>query len=151
MNLGVPEKDKSQPNEQSVKPTKFIGLVTLRSLEAGGLELPESLTIPIAEASTTLTVELAYTLLPSGWGKGYAAESVKAVFEFYKRETAFWSPYSKIYIRAIVNHGNPASLRVMEKIGMKEKGIYHWTGKVFLAGQWRTEDGLHIFGSYLIE
>jgi len=139
-----------QPTEQEKKSTEFIGLVTLASVHAGSLELPEDLTLPATAATTTLTVELAYTLLPIAWGKGYATESVDAVFESCKRARAFWTPFSKVYIRAIVNEGNPASRRVMDKIGMTNKGIYNWTGHIFLAGEWREQDRLWIYGRDLL-
>lgn len=142
----------AQPVKQGERPTEFIGLVTLTSLEGGGLALPENLTIPAADATTTLSLELAYQFLPRAWGQGYAAESLKALFEACKRApAAFWAPFSKVYVRAIVNDGNPASLRVMEKAGVTRKGLYYWTGKVWLAGGWREEDDLHIFGMYLLE
>ena len=141
-----------QPAEQGKQPTKFIGLVTLKSLDAGSLALPEDLTLPVAAASTTLTVEIAYLFLPIGWGKGYATESVEAVFESCKRALSFWTPFSKLYIRAIVNKDNPASVRVMDKTGMTKSGVYTWTGKaVFLAGEWRERDNLYIFGKHLLE
>ena len=42
------------------------------------------------------------------------------------------------------------SLRVMEKCGVEEKGVFKWQGKkILIGGEWRTEDNLHIFGSYL--
>lgn len=138
--------------EQGKKSTEFIGLVTLKSLDAGSLGLPEDLTLPVAAATTTLTVELAYLFLPIGWGKGYATESLKAVFESCKRARSFWTPFLKLYIRAIVNECNPASLRVMDKTGMTKRGVYEWTGKAtFLAGEWRERDSLYIFGMHLLE
>jgi RimJ/RimL family protein N-acetyltransferase len=137
--------------DQVAKSTEFIGLVTLKSLDAGSLALPEDLTIPAAAASTTLTIELSYALLPKAWGKGYATESVEAVFQSCKRARSFWAPFSKLYVRAIVNQGNPPSMRVMDKTGMKLRGIFDWTGKIFLAGEWRVRDKLHIYGMHLLE
>jgi RimJ/RimL family protein N-acetyltransferase len=127
----------------------FIGVVTLKSLSSHSLALPENLTLLHAESSSTLTVELSYMFLPRGWGKGYATESVNAVFDACKRMPSFWTPFSKFYVRAIVNQGNPPSMRVMEKIGMAKRGIYAWTGRIFLAGEWRERDDLHIYGMYI--
>ena len=143
---------KPQPAERGVKSTEFVGLVNLKSLDAGSLALPEDLTLPVAAATTTLTVELSYMFLPIGWGKGYATESVEAVFESCKRARSFWTPFSKLYIRAVVNRSNPASQRVMDKTGMTKSGVFDWTGKaIFLAGEWRERDSLHIFGMHLLE
>jgi RimJ/RimL family protein N-acetyltransferase len=139
----------SQPIDQAAKPTKFIGLVNLKSLDAGSLALPEEVMLPSATAATTLTVELSYSLLPAAWGKGYATESVNAVLEACKDTRSFWAPFSSLYVRAMVNDGNPVSRRVMDKTGMAKSGIYVWTGKIFLAGEWRERDELHIYGKYL--
>ena len=147
-----PIEGEPQPAESRGKATEFIGRVTVKSLNTHSLSLPENLTLPVTAATTTLTVELAYVFLPIGWGKGYATESVKAVFQSCKRARSFWTPYSKLYVRAIVNERNLASLRVMEKTGMKKRGVYNWTGKaIFLGGEWREQDDLHIFGVHLLE
>ena len=142
--------DKTDTSDLAEKPTKFIGLIALKSLDAGSLALGEAFTLPIAAEASTLTLELAYQFLPAAWGKGYAAESVKAVFQACKKASSVWAPFSKLYIRAIVNEGNPASLRVMEKSGMSKVGVYEWTGKIYLAGEWRERDNLHIFGTELL-
>ncbi|KAK2880683.1 hypothetical protein FQN49_000452 [Arthroderma sp. PD_2] len=138
-----------EPAEQR---TEFIGLVTLGSLDARSLPLPEDLTLPVTAAATTLTVEIAYLFLPAGWGKGYATESIKAVFECCRRARSFWMPFSKLYVRAIVNSENMASARVMEKTGMVERGVYEWTGKaVLVGGRWRERDNICIFGMHLLD
>jgi RimJ/RimL family protein N-acetyltransferase len=131
--------------------TKFIGTVLLRTLEDGGLELSPPLVPALSSPSNKfLTLELAYQFLPAAWGKGYAGESINAVFEACTRKKAVWQPYERVYCRVIVNAGNPASLRVMRKLGVREMGIYKWMGKIWLAGGWRFEDDLHIFGKWLV-
>jgi RimJ/RimL family protein N-acetyltransferase len=77
---------------------------------------------------------------------------VGAALEACKRAPSFWAPFSKVYVRSIVNEGNPGSLRVMEKTGVAKKGVYEWTGKAFfVGGEWREEIRLHIYGMYLLE
>ncbi|KAE9968293.1 hypothetical protein BLS_005945 [Venturia inaequalis] len=137
--------------EESESKADFIGLVNLVSAAASPLVLPDHLILPASENAATETLILSYSFLPRGWGKGFATESVGAVLDFCKSLTPFWEPFAKVYIRVIVNDGNPASLRVMGKLGIQERGIFKWTGKVWLAGGWRFEDDLHIFGKYLIE
>ncbi|DAA75680.1 TPA_exp: Uncharacterized protein A8136_1402 [Trichophyton benhamiae CBS 112371] len=132
------------------EPSEFIGIVTICPLDSTSLPLPESLTIPATEAATTLTVEVAYSYLPAGWGKGYATESINAVFERCRRARSFWLPFTKLYVRAIVNHENWPSLRVMEKTGMVKRGVHEWRGKaVFVGGRWREQDTICIFGQHL--
>jgi RimJ/RimL family protein N-acetyltransferase len=147
-------KDSQAPaaDEASKIPTKFIGFIKLASLNAFSLPLPEELTVPAADAATTLSAELAYEFLPQAWGRGFATEALEAFFDACKRSTNFWAPYERVYMRAIVNEENPASLKVMSKVGMKDKGVYVWTGRpVWLAGKWTERSDLHICGKYLLE
>ena len=129
--------------------TRFIGLVTLRSLNPDDLVLPDHLG---AATTSTLTVDLAYSFLPMAWGKGYAPEALNALFDACRRGRSFWDPFSRLYLRALVNGENPASLRVMQKTGMTFKGIYEWKGEaLFLGGEWTERSSLHIFGMHLLE
>lgn len=146
-----------QPSTTSSKqedtPTRFIGLVTLRSIGHNDLPLPTDLfPLDSQPSATVLNIELGYQYLPVAWNKGYGTESLTAVFGACKRAPFFWSPFEKVYVRAIVNAENPASRRVMAKAGMTELGVYVWTGKaVWLAGQWTERSDLHIFGRFLLE
>ena len=144
--------ERISPTSENGPTSRFIGTILLRSLEGGSLDLSPPL-VPAPSTSLTnpfLTIELSYQFLPAAWGKGYAGESLNAVFEACAKNTAVWKPYERVYCRVIVNDGNPASLRVMSKLGVKEKGVYKWTGKIWLAGGWRYEDDLHIFGRWFL-
>jgi RimJ/RimL family protein N-acetyltransferase len=135
----------------SPTPSNFIGTITLRTLENGGLDLsPPLVPIPSTPANPYLTLELAYQFLPAAWGKGYAGEAISAVFDACARNKEVWRPFERVYCRVIVNGGNPASVRVMQKMEVREMGVYKWTGRIWLAGGWRTEDDLHIFGIWLV-
>jgi RimJ/RimL family protein N-acetyltransferase len=62
-------------------------------------------------------LELAFHFIPQFWGKGYATEAAKACLEYgFKKLKA-----EKII--AFVHPENIASNRVLEKIGMKSKGL----------------------------
>jgi RimJ/RimL family protein N-acetyltransferase len=93
--------------------------------------------------------------LPSAWNKGYASESIGAVFAACGRVKAknFWDPYQTVYVRALVNEENPASARVTEKVGMKRLGVHVWKGRepVVIAGKERWEDRIVIFGGWVGE
>lgn len=148
----IVEGEEAQSTEQGEEETELLGLVNLRSLDSTALALPEQFTLPVTAGTMTLTVEIAYKFLPDAWGKGYATESVKAVFEACKRARSFWTPFSKVNVRAIVNGGNPASRRVMHKTGMAELGVYELNDRrIYLAGEWRDRHSLHIFAMHLIE
>ncbi|KAF2630888.1 hypothetical protein BU25DRAFT_408156 [Macroventuria anomochaeta] len=135
--------------------TRFIGLVKLVSLSGDHLPIPPHLVISQEQEKDTLVVELAYSLLPLAWGKGYATEAITAVLNACRSSTAmhFWAPWRKVWMRVIVNGRNAASLNVMRKlkaIGVQEKGVYKWKGEsIFIGGEWRTEEDLYIFGGYL--
>jgi len=61
--------------------------------------------------------EIAYWIGEEFWGSGYATESAKAILDFALTEKA----YHKVYARHFSS--NPASGRVLQKIGMEKEGI----------------------------
>ncbi|KAL8709771.1 MAG: hypothetical protein Q9220_005557 [cf. Caloplaca sp. 1 TL-2023] len=140
-------------------PSSFIGFITLIPLGPNSLALPDHLNCPIPDTAAalthkTLTTELGYSFLPHSWGKGYATESVAAVLKSCTKAASreFWKPFDQVWVRATVNEQNPASSRVMDKVGMMKRGTYVWTGKaVYLAGEWREKDHLCIFGKFMVE
>ena len=62
--------------------------------------------------------ELGYMLLPAHWGKGIISEAIAAVTEHGFRAIGFHS------IEAIVDPGNPASMKVLEKNGFVREGWF---------------------------
>ncbi|KAI8933433.1 hypothetical protein NX059_010047 [Plenodomus lindquistii] len=125
----------------------MIGLVSLHSLDPRSLALPFHLFLPSTQSSSKdLIVELAYQFLPTAWGKSYAAKAVTAVFEACNRAPAFWSPYEKVYVRGIVNAENPASQRVMAKIGVPHWACLGGRGILFF---WRANGGSRVICGFL--
>ncbi|WP_152655340.1 GNAT family N-acetyltransferase [Oceanobacillus sp. CFH 90083] len=61
--------------------------------------------------------ELAYWIGEEHWGNGYATEAAEAILRFAFREKG----YHKVFARYF--HVNPASGRIMEKIGMHKEGV----------------------------
>jgi len=62
--------------------------------------------------------EIGYWLGVSSWGRGYATESAKAVLTYGFKELG----YHRIYAWHMAT--NPASGRVLQKIGLKHEGTY---------------------------
>jgi RimJ/RimL family protein N-acetyltransferase len=66
-------------------------------------------------------IELAYHIVPSRWGRGYATEAGAALLE------AAWRETDLDHVVAIALEENRASTRVMEKLGMAYEGpARHW-------------------------
>jgi RimJ/RimL family protein N-acetyltransferase len=142
----------AEATDQDHIPTRFIGLISAKSLNTSSLTLRSDILPPATWEPGCLTVELGYSYLPSAWGKGYATSAVRALIDACKRGKSFWEPYDRVFVRSIVHCENPASQRVMVKSGMKKLGVHIWEGeKIFVAGKWRTRDELHIYGMFVVE
>ncbi|MCK2021280.1 MULTISPECIES: GNAT family N-acetyltransferase [Peribacillus] len=61
--------------------------------------------------------ELAYWIGEKFWGNGYATEAAQAILNFAFEE----KQYHKVFARYF--NSNPASGRVMQKLGLKKEGI----------------------------
>ena len=68
-------------------------------------------------------VDLGYRLLPAYWGRGLATEAGRAVLDFSFRHLRLGR------IIGLVNPRNPASVRVLEKIGMMSVGVLEYQGR----------------------
>lgn len=99
-----------------------------------------------------LTLELSYQFLPISWSRGFGTESLKAVLDACRAAKEFWSPWDRVFVRAIVVEENAASMKVAQKSGLKDCGGYVWEGeKVFLAGRWSGREELRVWGSWVSE
>jgi ribosomal-protein-alanine N-acetyltransferase len=78
---------------------RFIGLAGLFPLAGEGPE-----------------IELAYHIVPSRWGRGYATEAGGGLLE------AAWRETDLDHVVAVAFEGNRGSTRVMEKLGMTYEG-----------------------------
>lgn len=61
--------------------------------------------------------EIAYWIGEEYWGSGYATEAAQAILHFAFKEKQFYKVFARFF------RSNPASGRVMQKIGMKQEGI----------------------------
>lgn len=61
--------------------------------------------------------EIAYWIGEEYWGNGYATEAAEAILQFAFTE----KHYHKVFARYF--HSNPASGRVLQKLGMEKEGI----------------------------
>jgi len=61
-------------------------------------------------------VDVGYALLPQYWGQGYAIEAVQATLAHARK-------FGLARVIAVVSEGNAASVRVLEKAGMRFEGM----------------------------
>jgi RimJ/RimL family protein N-acetyltransferase len=71
-------------------------------------------------------VDIGYRLLPSYWGRGLATEASRACLEFG------FETLGLDYIIALVLPQNAASIRVLEKLGMRNEGPFVYDGEACL-------------------
>jgi ribosomal-protein-alanine N-acetyltransferase len=88
---------------------RFVGLAGLFLLAGEGPE-----------------IELAYHIVPSRWGRGYATEAGAALLQ------AAWRETDLDYIVAIAIEENRGSTRVMEKLGMAHEGPAQYWDREFV-------------------
>jgi RimJ/RimL family protein N-acetyltransferase len=139
----------SGQNEGAASYGELLGFVSLRPAQT--IPLPDHFSVADGPETGTLKVEVGYMFLPTSWGHGYATEAVKAAIDAYKDARDFWSPFTRLYVEAIVGEANPSSVRVLEKAGLKRMGLHKWDGEpVFLAGAWR-ECQVLVYGTWLVE
>ena len=67
-------------------------------------------------------IELAYHVVPSAWGRGYATEAAAALLDAAWRETDLER------VLAFAFEDNRASTRVMQKLGMRYEGHVDYRG-----------------------
>lgn len=91
---------------------------------------------------------LGYSYLPAAWGKGYATEAGRAVIDAYREGTEEERRKGEVvyYIEAIWDVENPASGKVLGKLGFTSIGV-KVAEKVWLAGGWR--DRYSVSGLYV--
>lgn len=85
-------------------------------------------------------VEVGYTFARQAWGNGYATEAAIASLQ------AAFGPLGLDEVLAVVKPANRASVRVLEKAGMKREGPVMYMGDEWLRfraerASWRPADG----------
>jgi RimJ/RimL family protein N-acetyltransferase len=78
-----------------------------------------------------LQAEIAFTLVRSFWGKGYATEAASRLLDYLFTELQLHR------VRAICDAENLASAHVLERLGMRREGVY--LENVWFKGKWGSE------------
>ncbi|KAF2637418.1 acyl-CoA N-acyltransferase [Massarina eburnea CBS 473.64] len=144
------EKTSTQGSAHSL-PGKLIGNIGLRA-QSSGPTLPP-FPAPFASSIKDVPLDLrslGYQFFESAWGKGYATEAGKALVEAYRTAMKENMEGGKevFYLEGCWDEDNPASRKVLSKLGFTEVGWKEEHEKVFLGGQWR-DGGYWVWGLYL--
>ncbi|KAF2681152.1 hypothetical protein K458DRAFT_253092, partial [Lentithecium fluviatile CBS 122367] len=136
-------------------PGELVGQMSLKIRAEPTLPPPPWFASPIATTSDQTqkplnTRHLGYAFFQSAWGKGYATEAGQALLSAYAASIAEKKKEGKEthYMEAIWGRKNPASGRVLMKLGFKEVGWKVLEEGAFLGGEWQ-EPGYWVYGMYL--
>ena len=75
--------------------------------------------------------EIGFTLAHEHWGKGYASEAVRRLLGY------LFGDLELHRVRAICDIENTASMRVLERVGMRQEGCF--IENIWFKGQWGSE------------
>ena len=75
----------------------------------------------LLKRDTLPDVDLGYAFLPAYWGHGFALEAASATLRHAARK------FGLRRVIAVVSPGNDASIRVLEKLGMRFERMHHMT------------------------
>ena len=93
------------------------------AIEPGTDELVGVVSTQHIENDEAKPIEIGWRLRPEHWGKGYATEAGQAMLRFAFNELRVPEVY------AVANPQNHASIRVMERLGMRNVGLQWFYGK----------------------
>jgi RimJ/RimL family protein N-acetyltransferase len=149
------KKDPSSNNTLS-PPGNLVGMVLLRKVDQPTLPPfpPPSTftsTTPFPSDPSNLNIRsIGYAFFQSAWGQGYATEASKAVITAYSESIAKQKDDNGelFFLEGCWNVENPASEKVLGKLGFMEVGWKDTPGKQFLAGAWRGP-GYWVWGTYV--
>ncbi|KAF2006739.1 hypothetical protein P154DRAFT_542081 [Amniculicola lignicola CBS 123094] len=142
---------RATPGDQASEPGELIGSISIR-LSPSFPPVPSlSPRFPPNVSSTTpLDFRfIGYAFFRRYWGNGYATEAGRAVVPKY----AEWRKNTRkdgeiSYLESQVDVPNPASGRVMEKLGFEKVGLKETKEKVFLGGEW-LEGSYWVYGLFV--
>ncbi|KAF2196136.1 hypothetical protein GQ43DRAFT_436274 [Delitschia confertaspora ATCC 74209] len=130
----------------------FIGIVGLRKYPTfffKGPPLPND-KLKTADGEQRQPSEfrmVGYSFIASSWGHGYATEAGQAVLSNYA-ESGGADVKGKRYVEAAVDRTHQASIRVLEKLGLRKVGWHEEEGRLLIGGQWR-EKACWVYGVWL--